>query len=442
MPTLLAGLLLEDAGVAKDYDESKHPRVPAGETGGGRFTSGGNGTSRPVRAASVRSVSGPDREAYEFFSPNEAENLTFDQALANLDTPNQRRFLQISDDIDRKTGLNGHSVSAIGDWSDGAENSVFDDIGNARSFQDVEYSAAQKGELAHQKAVIPFITDAAGSDSIYRFDLPQNVRDVRGVLDKAGLQFRTLIPAGTHTGVVIYDPGTGLKDKIEALGQKYGTDIEQYRGHGEFLGGETRADGHAAYKAVIQAWKAAHPGRNGTESGAGLPDARAQKAQAVAKGGPGSGVRGHVTPRPEGPGRPQGALADTPSDRVQRALAAYNPMTRTKRQIASESEKMLSQALGLPRTPDNSTFDLLGSAVGVEVKTLIDQKNDKITMHPESLQRKEDAIRQAGAGFKAFTVVVDKRGGPVSFYVSPGVGSFRIGNMSRVNLNQLRGMVS
>ena len=68
---------------------------------------------------------------------------------------------------------------------------------------------------------------------------------------------------------------------------------------------------------------------------------------------------------------------------------------------------MLSNAIGVPRTRDNSAFDLRNDEVGIEIKTLVGGKNEKITMSKTALGRK--LAEQQAEGLKAYTVVVDRR---------------------------------
>ena len=414
----------------------------------GRWTSGGGGSATATSVADRTRSMFP---AFQMYSPNEAENLNFDQAYQNLSSPNQQRFVEIGKDIDKQVGLDAQPMNAIGDWSDGAENSVFNVIRNAPSFEAVEYSAAIKGDIANQKAVIPFMVDKTGGDSVYRFHLDQDIRQARTSLDKSGIQFRTLIPAAKGVDVAVYDPGSELGDKIEALGQKYGIQVERQRGRGEFLGGETREDGHAAYAKVIQSWEQLHSRYYRPERGNGVPVSGSQKADQevdIDKGGEGSGIEGHTTPKPEGEGsRPAGVAPLTPlSAKAQLAQRAYVSANYQEQKIADEQERILSSALGLARTPDNSTFDLLPADehVAVEVKTMIKQKNDKITMAGDALARKIDFISErmkTNPAFRAYTVVADKRGGPTRYYIRQGVGSFRLNTMRQASINQMNEII-
>ena len=135
-----------------------------------------------------------------------------------------------------------------------------------------------------------------------------------------------------------------------------------------------------------------------------------------------------------------GGDAEEKSAKVQKALASFKPSTKAKQDIADASEKELAKGLGMDRTEDNAPYDLQYGKVAVEVKTLIDNTNDKITMHPESRERKLEAAKVDK--LRPYTVVVDKRGPSPKFYYAKGVGSFRLGSMTPVgSMRELRGVL-
>ena len=126
--------------------------------------------------------------------------------------------------------------------------------------------------------------------------------------------------------------------------------------------------------------------------------------------------------------------------RSERARVTFNPATLEKQRLADRHEAQLARALKLDRTRDNDAFDLLGHKAAVEVKTLIDQRNNKITMHPDSLARKLSYARKEKA--RPHTVVVDTRGGKTQYFHRAGVGSFRLETMTAVSLPELRRLIS
>jgi len=132
------------------------------------------------------------------------------------------------------------------------------------------------------------------------------------------------------------------------------------------------------------------------------------------------------------------------SERVQRAIQSQVRTGQHEQAIADRSEKVLSKHIGIPRTRDNSAFDLRNDEYGIEVKTLVNGKNEKITMSKAALGRK--LAEQRADGIKAFTVVVDRRSGGLTgnatYYVKEGLGSFRVSSMKKMSISDLRELVS
>jgi hypothetical protein len=130
-------------------------------------------------------------------------------------------------------------------------------------------------------------------------------------------------------------------------------------------------------------------------------------------------------------------------ERVERAKSSAVRTGQQEQAIADRSEKVLSEAIGIPRTPDNAAFDLRNDDVGIEVKTLVNGKNEKITMSKTALGRK--IAEQRADELKAYTVVVDRRTGGLhgqaTYYYREGLGSFRLGSMTKTTLSELRGIV-
>ncbi len=132
------------------------------------------------------------------------------------------------------------------------------------------------------------------------------------------------------------------------------------------------------------------------------------------------------------------------SARMQRAVNSQVRTGQKEQQIADRSEKVLSEAIGIPRTGDNNAFDLRNGDHGIEIKTFVHTANDKVTMSKAALGRK--IAEQRADGIKVHTVVVDRRAGGMrgnaTYYYKEGVGSFRLGSMAKVTLAQLKEIVT
>ena len=139
-----------------------------------------------------------------------------------------------------------------------------------------------------------------------------------------------------------------------------------------------------------------------------------------------------------------GGGAATKSDRVERAKKSAVKTAKASQDIAEHSEVVLAQALGIPKSRDNLAFDVRNDEVAIEVKTLVNGKNEKITMSKLALGRK--LAEQQAEGLKAYTVVVDRRvgglTGKATYYYREGLGSFRLGSMTKVTLSELKGIVN
>lgn len=115
--------------------------------------------------------------------------------------------------------------------------------------------------------------------------------------------------------------------------------------------------------------------------------------------------------------------------RRRKALLTHKPSTAAKQRVAAASEKTITKILKALRTKNNAAMDTIlkhrrTGLHGIEVKTLLDNKNDKITMHPSSRRRKLEWAKVNRAALH--TVVVDRRSKRSKIYYRSGVGSFRL----------------
>ena len=174
-----------------------------------------------------------------------------------------------------------------------------------------------------------------------------------------------------------------------------------------------------------------------SRTGVAVPEGKVQT-----EGGRGSGNFGH-SGRPgqvggSGEGGEPGKAAPAPhSEKVKKALESYLPVTRDIMRAAIANQAVLATAISGKVTPDNRPFDVETRTALVEVKTIIRGTTDKITMHPESLQRKLDAAKASGK--TAFTVIFDNRTSKV--YYREGLGSFRLVDMTETTVAKLRGVI-
>lgn len=189
-----------------------------------------------------------------FVSPNREEHLDFQQAVGKLDSDEQHNLIAVSKKIDAGLGIKARTQSGLGAWADGAENSIVQTITNTVDWDTLRVSAAMKGLLAEQKAVLPFQVDADGKDRLYNVTVAStDLEAVHKDLIKLGLEFHTLVPEGKSIKVIAFDQGAQLGAVMEKIGEHYDTEIQQWRGHGEFLGSwDSREEGRKIYESAIE----------------------------------------------------------------------------------------------------------------------------------------------------------------------------------------------
>ncbi len=190
-------------------------------------------------------------KGFEFVSPNVDDNSAIDGAIRELRGARQLALREFAERIDGEFAFSGKMHDAVGDWKDGAENTVVTTYKVAPAWNELRANAALKGIAADQKAVIPFRVAEDGKNILHSVKLPMDLRAARDTVKAAGIEFRTLIPAGAATHVMVYDPDGSLGDRMEKLAHENKTQHIYYRGHGEFLGGDTRDEGVAKYKQAI-----------------------------------------------------------------------------------------------------------------------------------------------------------------------------------------------
>jgi len=127
-------------------------------------------------------------------------------------------------------------------------------------------------------------------------------------------------------------------------------------------------------------------------------------------------------------------LTATQRQRIKRAKDSHKPATVDIQRQAEANEARLAKVVKGKTSGDNKPFDVVvGTEKNprhlIEVKTIVRGKNNKITMHPDSLRRKK-AFAARFPKAKVHTVVFDDRVGKI--YYREGVGSFRLKGMVEV----------
>lgn len=123
------------------------------------------------------------------------------------------------------------------------------------------------------------------------------------------------------------------------------------------------------------------------------------------------------------------------------AKESYKPATAEKQRWAEGNESTVASMTGGKGTDDNKPADVVvkidGKTHGVEVKTLLEGRRDKVTMHPKSRERKEAWAKKNSAVLHTIALDDRKAFGSKGYsghriYYRRGVGSFRLKGMTKV----------
>jgi hypothetical protein len=315
-----------------DFD----PDEPRDESG--KWTSSGSVTPSLVHAGGE-----------EFVSPSVETGLSFADAKAALATPRQAAMLKVSDEIDAALGLTETARSVIGAWADGAENSVLAALPQA-SWDEIRLSAAMKGYVGDQKAVLAFKQDDNGDAFLYEMHAKGALDDIHHRLLNDGLAFHTLAPTADGADVYVADLDGGAHQAIQKAAEDFHASATYQRGRAEFIGtsqetGSDRAirdDARRSYESVIQQ----SPVSRGAEVWGRNRD---RWGQALAKG---LSDRGYDPDEARDPGGRWTALAGSQGHQ---ALVSTAPITATGR--GSEETTRLQATRGRYTRIDMALLD-------------------------------------------------------------------------------------
>ena len=223
------------------------------------------------------SLQNPERPASGIMASPSITDIDYSRAKRNLTSANQARFKsQVTDYAPEAT-----VYDAVGDWADGAENSVAAIFEGSRSTEELEELAAKAGLAGDQKAVLWWTTDPKGKDAIHRVIWPKGVSmdDARQAMIDVGLENRTLIQTPDGIQGFVFDQGQQNINKIEEL-HEHSTEpaLESESATGDFLGSWTsRTEGRRAYRRVLGSTPQAEAGDGGegdrVERAGGEPEA-------------------------------------------------------------------------------------------------------------------------------------------------------------------------
>jgi hypothetical protein len=190
--------------------------------------------------ASAQERTGDSRSlTYGFVSPNTREGLKLDDALHGLASSEENKFIRQARGLGCVAQSKVEALKAVGSWSDGAEHSVM--LRVQTDAPTMRYIISVLGRDAQQKAALYFHSDSDGSAELYTLR-PQDrgtMRRLSGLLDQAGIEFRTLVPTKASVLVYVVDLKRELRAKIIVAAKRLKTRVMSRRGSAEFIGDDS-----------------------------------------------------------------------------------------------------------------------------------------------------------------------------------------------------------
>ena len=198
--------------------------------------------------------------SYAFVSPNTRENLTLQEAIAGLGSPEEKRLIEESRLVVCRLHLAARVRKALGSWTDGAENST---VLQARTDQStIQYAASSLGKFARQKTVLYFHRRRFGEARMYVLFLPRGDLEMAAVaaeLNSDGVANRTLVPRRRRMLIYIVDLKNELKEPVLKAARRLHARLSSFRGAAGFIGDDNDRDkARAIFEQQIKSYEATH----------------------------------------------------------------------------------------------------------------------------------------------------------------------------------------
>ncbi|HUD75121.1 MAG TPA: hypothetical protein VMQ76_08620, partial [Terracidiphilus sp.] len=192
-----------------------------------------------------------------FASSNVAENLTTAEAEKNMSSESHGKLLTEA----RIAAPDAHIYNGLGDWKDGAEQSLaaLYDEAHPQTLDQVRQLAAKLGLKGMQKETMAFVADEAGKDTLHQiqFNHGESLSEARARLEEAGIPFRTLVPTPEGITALVLDQGNKLSinDLLKLTDGDKPADVTSVSVTSERIGdlsdNPTRARAADAYQRVL-----------------------------------------------------------------------------------------------------------------------------------------------------------------------------------------------
>ena len=197
---------------------------------------------------------------YGFVSPNTKTDLKIEEAIKGMNSPEEVQLRAQAINLSCVVRSKIRAFKAVGSWSDGAEHSVMLRVNSDEAT--LRYVLSRMGRDAQQKYVIYFHPRPAGSADLYTLRLRRrapNFVALSNALERAGIPFRTLVPAAGTTVVYIIDLSRDLRQKILTAARRLRARLSYETGNALLFGDDERQKAKAIFEQEIKTYEAKNP---------------------------------------------------------------------------------------------------------------------------------------------------------------------------------------
>jgi hypothetical protein len=197
---------------------------------------------------------------YGIVSPNTKTDLKLAEAIAGMSSAEESKLLQQAINLGCVVRSPISAFRALGAWTDGAEPSVVVRVKGDEAA--LRYVISRMGREAQQKYVIYFHPQPQGHADLYILRPRKGTRNLAALsnsLERAGIPFRTLVPADGTTSIYIIDLDRDLGTKITAAARTLRARITKQTGNAQLFGDDERPQAKVKFEQEIKTYETKHP---------------------------------------------------------------------------------------------------------------------------------------------------------------------------------------
>ena len=200
------------------------------------------------------------QQNYGIVSPNTKTDLKLADAIAAMNSAEESKLLKQAINLTCVVRSRIRAFRALGSWSDGAEHSVL--LRTNGDEATLRYVLSRLGRDAEQKYVIYFHPQPKGSADLYVLRPRKGARNLVALttsLERAGIPFRTLVPANGTTTIYIIDLDRDLRARIMTAARTLHARVTQQSGNAQLFGDDERPQAKAKFEQEIKTYEVKNP---------------------------------------------------------------------------------------------------------------------------------------------------------------------------------------